>query len=348
MITLIAFIFVFSILVFFHELGHFLSAKAFGVKVYKFSFGFGPKLFGFTKNETEYNICLIPLGGYVKMAGELGQEDKDATLEKVPDKQRFDKKPISIRAIIIALGPLMNIITSIVIISIILLLNGIPMTTSVVETVIENGPAYKAGILAGDKITEINFEKIDDSKDIVDIISNNTGKELIITVDRGDKKYDLTIIPEYNKEYKRGMIGISLNVIAKKLNPLSAIGEGIKTTGNIIKLIFTNIVGMLTGKVEVEVAGPLGIAQMTGEFAKLGFLNLLYFTAILSIFIGIFNLLPIPILDGGQIIILCIEKIRNKPLEPEKMNVIYFIGILLIIMVFLFATYKDITRIFLD
>jgi len=344
--TLIAFIFVFSILVFFHELGHFLSAKAFGVKVYKFSFGFGPKIFGFTSHETEYNICLIPLGGYIKMAGEIGQGEEDKQLELVPQAARFDKKPIGIRAIIVALGPLMNIITSIIIFSIIFLLNGIPMMTSTIETIIENGPADKAGILAGDEIIKINSENIKNSEEIANIVSNNVGKNLFITIDRDGEIYDLNITPEYNEEYKRGMIGISFKVIEKELSIFSALGEGLKTTGHIIRLIFTNTMEMITGKIPVEVAGPLGIAQMTGEYAKLGFSSLLYFTAILSIFIGIFNLFPIPILDGGQIILLCIEKIRGRPLEPEKMNFIYLIGISLMIVLFLFATYKDITRIF--
>ncbi|MEA2021869.1 MAG: RIP metalloprotease RseP, partial [Candidatus Caldatribacteriota bacterium] len=218
---------------------------------------------------------------------------------------------------------------------------------SAIENIIENGPADEAGILAGDDIIKINSENINNSKEIVDIVSNNTGKELIITIDRDGEIYDLIVTPKYNEEYKRGMIGISLKVLVKKLNIFSALVEGLRTTGYITKLIFTNTMEMITGKIPVEVAGPLGIAQMTGEFAKLGFLSLLYFTAILSIFIGIFNLFPIPILDGGQIMLLCIEKIRGKPLEAEKMNFIYLIGISLMIVIFLFATYKDITRIFL-
>lgn len=346
MSTFIAFVFVFSILVFFHELGHFLSAKAFGVKVYKFAFGFGPKILGFKKNETEYNICLIPLGGYVKMAGEMGQGDDDEPIEQVQDTRRFDKKPVSIRAMIVALGPLMNIITAIIIFSMIFLVNGIPVTTSIIDTIVENGPAENAGIIAGDKIIKINSRSVKDTEDIANIVSNNVGKELNFSVDRNGEIVELIIIPKYNEEYKRGMIGISFKIITKELNIFTSLGEGLKTTVFITKMIFTNTMEMITGKIPVEVAGPLGIAQMTGEFAKLGFMSLLYFTAILSIFIGIFNLIPIPILDGGQIVLLCIEKIRGKPLEPEKMNFIYLIGISLMIVIFLFATYNDINRIF--
>ncbi|MDO9555343.1 MAG: RIP metalloprotease RseP [Atribacterota bacterium] len=349
MITIIAFIFVFSILIFFHELGHFIAAKASGVKVYKFSFGFGPKILGFTKNQTEYLICLIPLGGYVKMAGEMGQEDVKETseeTEEVPEEQRFDKKSFGIRALIVALGPFMNIATAVVIFSIIFSVSGIPIVTNCVSTVIENGPAEQAGVLSGDKIIAINSIKMEDPNKIANTINKSSGEELQITLDRGGEIVDVFVIPKYDDDYKKGLIGITFEISVEKINIFSAFSKGIVATGNIIKLIFSNTIEMISGKVPVEIAGPLGIAQMTGEAAKLGFLNLLYFTAILSIFIGIFNLLPIPILDGGHLLILVIEKLRGKPLEPEKINFIYLIGISLIIIIFIIATYKDILRLF--
>jgi len=347
MLTIIAFIFVFSILVFFHEFGHFIAAKASGVKVYKFAFGFGPRILGFTKNQTEYLICLIPLGGYVKMAGEMGQESVKETSEEVPEEQRFDKKSLLIRALIVALGPFMNIVTAVVIFSFIFFINGIPVITSSVSTVVENGPAEQAGIFSGDKIIAINSIKMDDPKRIANIINKSSGEELQITLDREGEIIDVFVIPEYDDSYKKGLIGITFKVSVEKINIFSAFFRGLITTGNIIKLIFSNTIEMITGKVPIEIAGPLGIAQMTGEAAKLGFLNLLYFTAILSIFIGLFNLLPIPILDGGHILILAIEKLRGKPLEAEKINFVYLIGISLMIIIFIIATYKDILRVFI-
>lgn len=348
MLTIIAFIFVFSILIFFHEFGHFIAAKAAGVKVYKFAFGFGPRILGFTKNQTEYVICLIPLGGYVKMAGEMGQESVKETSEEVPEEQRFDKKSLVIRALIVALGPFMNIVTAVVIFSFIFFINGIPVVTSSVLTVIENGPAEQAGIFSGDKIIAINSIKTEDPKRIANIINKSSGEELQITLDREGEIIDVFVIPEYDDNYKKGLIGITFEISVEKINIFSAFLNGLMTTGNIIKLIFSNTIEMITGKVPIEIAGPLGIAQMTGEAAKLGFLNLLYFTAILSIFIGLFNLLPIPILDGGHIIILGIEKLRGKPLEAEKINFMYLIGISLMIIIFVIATYKDILRVFFE
>ena len=347
MLTIIAFVFVFSILIFFHELGHFIAAKVSGVKVYKFAFGFGPKILGFTKNQTEYLICLIPLGGYVKMAGEMGQEDvKKISEEEVPEKQRFDKKTLGIRALIVALGPFMNIATAVVIFSLIFFVNGIPVVTNFVSTVVENGPAEQAGILFGDKIIAIDSIKMEDPNKIANIINESSGEELQLTLDRKEEVIDVFVIPKYDDDYKKGLIGITFEVTIERINIFSAFYKGLIATGNIIKLIFSNTMEMVTGKVPIEIAGPLGIAQMTGEAAKLGFLNLLYFTAILSIFIGLFNLLPIPILDGGHLLILVIEKLRGKPLEPEKINFMYLIGISLMVIIFVIATYKDILRVF--
>jgi regulator of sigma E protease len=346
MLTIIAFIFVFSILIFFHEFGHFIAAKASGVRVYKFAFGFGPRILGFTKNQTEYAICLIPLGGYVKMAGEMGQESAKETSEEVPEEQRFNKKSLVIRALIVSLGPFMNILTAVVIFSLIFFTSGVPTVTNYVSTVIENGPAEQAGIFSGDKIIAIDSIKMEDPKRIANIINESSGEELQITLDRGGENIDVFVIPEYDDNYKKGLIGITFEISIEKINIFSAFSKGLITTINIIKLIFTNTIEMITGKVPVEIAGPLGIAQMTGEAAKLGFLSLLYFTAILSIFIGLFNLLPIPILDGGHLLILAIEKIRGKPLEPEKINFMYLIGISLMIIIFIIATYKDILRVF--
>ncbi|MBA7578027.1 RIP metalloprotease RseP [Candidatus Atribacteria bacterium 1244-E10-H5-B2] len=346
MLTIIAFIFVFSILIFFHEFGHFIAAKASGVRVYKFAFGFGPRVVGFTKNQTEYVICLIPLGGYVKMAGEMGQESVKETSEEVTVEQRFDKKSLGIRALIVALGPFMNIATAVVIFSLIFFINGIPVVTNSVSTVIENGPAEQAGIFSGDKIIAINSIKMEDPNVIANIINKSSGEKLQITLDRVGEVIEVFVIPEYDDSYKKGLIGITFKISVEKINIFSAFSKGLIATGNIIKLIFSNTMEMITGKVPLEIAGPLGIAQMTGEAAKLGFLNLLYFTAILSIFIGLFNLLPIPILDGGHIIILAIEKLRGKPLEAEKISFMYFIGISLMIILFIIATYKDILRVF--
>jgi regulator of sigma E protease len=244
------------------------------------------------------------------MAGEMGQESAEETSEKVPEEQRFDKKSLGIRALIVALGPFMNIATAVFIFSLIFFINGIPIVTNYVSTVIENGPAEQAGIFSGDKIIAINTIEMEEPNEIANIINKSSGEKLQITLDRVGEIIEVFVIPEYDDNYKKGLIGITFEISVEKINIFSAFYKGLIATGNIIKLIFSNTMEMITGKVPIEIAGPLGIAQMTGEAAKLGFFNLLYFTAILSIFIGLFNLLPIPILDGGHIIILAIEKLR--------------------------------------
>jgi len=346
LINLLAFIFVFSILVFFHEFGHFISAKLSGVRVLKFAFGMGPKILSFNRNETEYMICLVPMGGFVKIAGEIGQLDSEVLAEeKIPENQRFDRKPFWTRIFIIIFGPIMNIIISLLIISLVLFINGVPTISNSIYSVIKDGPAEEAGFMAGDIIIAIDSIEIKGYQNISEIINKNIDKNIKITIERNEEILDLYVTPQYDEDYNRGMIGIEFEVIVQKINLFTALGKGIITTKNIIKLIFSNTLEMITGKVPLEIAGPLGIAQMSGEAAKLGWLNLLYFTAILSIFIGLFNLLPIPALDGGHIIILTIEKLRGRPLEAEKMNFIYLIGLSIIVFIFIFATYKDIARI---
>ncbi|GAH59814.1 unnamed protein product, partial [marine sediment metagenome] len=225
---------------FFHEFGHFIAAKASGVRVYKFAFGFGPRILGFTKNQTEYAICLIPLGGYVKMAGEMGQESVKETSDEVPEAQRFDKKSLGIRALIVALGPFMNIATAVVIFSLIFFINGIPTVTNSVSTVIENGPAEQAGIFSGDKIIAIDSIKMEDPNRIADIINKSSGEKLQITLDRGGEVIEVFVIPEYDDSYKKGLIGITFEISFEKFNIFSAFYKGLIATGNIIKLIFSN------------------------------------------------------------------------------------------------------------
>jgi len=306
----------------------------------------GPKILSFNRNETEYMICLVPMGGFVKIAGEIGQLDSEVLAEeKIPENQRFDRKPFWTRIFIIIFGPIMNIIISLLIISLVLFINGVPTISNSIYSVIKDGPAEEAGFMAGDIIIAIDSIEIKDYQNISEIINKNIDNNIKITIERNKEILDLYVTPQYDEDYKRGMIGIEFEVIVQKINLFTALGKGIITTKNIIKLIFSNTLEMITGKVPLEIAGPLGIAQMSGEAAKLGWLNLLYFTAILSIFIGLFNLLPIPTLDGGHIIILTIEKLRGRPLEAEKMNFIYLIGLSIIVFIFIFATYKDIARI---
>ncbi len=341
MLTLFAFLFVIGLLVFFHELGHFLVAKWSGILVYTFSFGFGPKLFGFKWGETEYIVSLLPLGGYVKMAGEDKEEDKD-----IPENRRFNTKPIWIRALIVVAGPLMNFVLAIVIFSLLFMSYGVPSVQPIVDKVIEGGPAYIAGIQPGDKIVEINGKKVDLPEEIARIVNESLGKKLKVTVDRDGKYLTFEVTPIWDDELKRARLFILFKVVVEKYPFIPAVKKGIYTTFVILQLIIVGLWKIITGSAPLEVAGPLGIAQMAGEAAKSGWVNLLNFSSLLSVYIGFLNLLPLPVLDGGVLLLLGIEKLRGKPLEKEKMQIIYYIGISILLILFLFGTYSDLLRIF--
>ena len=341
MVTLFAFLFVIGLLVFFHELGHFLVAKWSGILVYTFSFGFGPRLFGFKWGETEYVVSLLPLGGYVKMAGEDKEEDED-----LPRNRKFNTKPIWIRSLIVVAGPLMNFILAIAIFSLLFMSYGVPSVQPIVDKVIEGGPAYIAGIQPGDKIIEINGKKVNLPEEIARIVNESLGKKLKVTVERGGKHLTFEVTPIWDDELKRARLFILFKVAVEKYPFIPAVKKGIHTTFVILQLIIVGLWKIITGNAPLEVAGPLGIAQMAGEAAKSGWVNLLNFSALLSVYIGFLNLLPLPVLDGGVLLLLGIEKLRGKPLEKEKMQIIYYIGISILLILFLFGTYSDLLRIF--
>lgn len=351
MLTFLAFIFVLGIAIIFHEFGHFITAKLSGIKVFRFSIGFGPKIAGFFWRGTEYLLCLFPFGGYVKMAGEDVHEEVSNYEElknnnNIPEEQRYDKKPFYIRALVIFNGPVMNIFLAILLLIIVFFFSGVAQVSSIISEVESNSPADMAGIVSGDRIISINSVEIEEPEQITILIDQNKGKEIIIEIMRNNYVHETKLIPIYNPEYDRAMIGIALDVKITQLTVFESIEKAIQMVGEIIGLIGKGFVEIITGKMPVELAGPLGIAQMAGEAAKIGFLNLLFFTSVINIFLGIINLLPIPILDGGQIALLAIEKIRGKPLKPEHINFLYIIGLAMIVMIFLVAMYQDIVRIF--
>ncbi len=351
LLTVLSFIFVLGIAILFHEFGHFITAKAAGVKVFSFALGFGPKIVGFYWKGTEYKLCMFPFGGYVKMAGEDSSEennDDKQNKNNIPDNQRFDKKPFSIRAAVIINGPIMNIVLATILLAIVFFFTGQAEISNKISEVSLDSPAGVAGLQNGDTIIEINEKVISNAEEITKIINESLDEELMITVMRENEKLDFYLFPEYNAEHGRAMIGITLDIDFKKISIFSALNKSFAMTKEILILIGKSFSEMITGTMPVELAGPLGIAQMAGEAARVGFLNLLFFAAVINIFLGVINLLPIPIMDGGQILLLIIEKIRKKPLEPEHINFLYLAGTTLVVMIFLIATYQDIIRIFTD
>ncbi|MFH0731971.1 MAG: RIP metalloprotease RseP [Candidatus Omnitrophota bacterium] len=350
MISTLAVLIVFSVLILVHEAGHFFAAKRMGVKVERFSFGFGPKLFSFKKNETEYLICLVPLGGYVKMAGDEPTEER-----KGAEWEFLSKPPIKRFAIIFS-GPLTNYLLSFLLFSLIFVI-GTPALTPEVGDVIKDFPAYSAGIMQGDKITSINGKNIEYWDDLLIEISNaTTGEKVNISLLRNDKPISVGLVPRiietkniFGQVIKVGRLGItsSNNIVTVKTDPFKALYYGAQKTVFLTVLTYKSLWYMITGGMPVKesLAGPVRIVTEIGKAAKLGIVPLLHLTAYINLAIAVFNLLPIPILDGGHILFLGLEKIRKRRLSPKVEQAVTNVALSLLIALFALVTWNDIINI---
>ncbi len=350
--SIFAFVFVLGILVFFHELGHFLIARRIGVKVLKFSLGFGPKLVGRKIGETEYLVSAVPLGGYVKLLGE------DPTEEMSPeDKGRsFSDQTVGKRIAVVMAGPLFNLILA-ALIFVFLFMAGIPLLTTEIGDVIADSPAMKAGVLPGDKIVAINGKEISLWDEMKEIIEKNRDQAMTFTVQRGDNRIDLKITPmvvddenPLKEKVRVGRIGVRPKgtFIIKRYNPVSAVMLGIERTWNITELTVLGIIKIFQREIPADtIGGPILILQMAGQQASEGFVNIMLFIAILSINLGVINLFPIPILDGGHVLFFLIEAVMGKPVSIKKREIAQQIGLFLLVSLMLFAFYNDIMRFFI-
>ena len=335
--TIIAAIILFGIIVFIHELGHFLFAKKAGVKIHEFAIGMGPKIYSKQKGETKYSLRLLPLGGYVSMEGEDGASN---------DPNSFGAKTVLQRASIIFAGPFFNIILTILLLIPVFSYMGTPSDKNVLGQVLENTPAIEAGLKPNDKIIEINGNKINNWQDIVNNIQGDNIETLNIKVERDNTTKDITVTPEKNEEGKY-VIGIT-PVYDKSI--LKSVPRAFTATWDMIKQMLLFVVQLFTGTVpggfENSVAGPVGVIGIVSDAAKMGIINLVYIGAVISLNLGILNLLPIPALDGGRLLFLLIEAIRGKKMDPDKEGMIHTAGLMLLLGFMLFVTYKDILKLF--
>ncbi len=334
MTTAFVAIIVFGLLVLIHELGHFTVAKLVDIKIHEFAIGMGPKLLQTKKGETTYSIRALPLGGYVKMEGEDEESD---------DLRSFNNKPVWARIAVIFAGPFMNFILAIGLFSIIFYFIGTPTTK--ISEVIPQSPAQHVGIQSGDIIHSINGEKMDTWQNIIDVISNSEENSIDILIIRNGNRIKKTVKPARNMDTNRTTIGI---VTAMERSIVASIRNGFI----VIKAITTDVLiflkGLITRKPDVagEVMGPVGIINLVGQVAKSGWLDVANLTAVLSVNLGLINLLPIPALDGSRIMFLLAEVLRGKPLDPEKEGIIHLIGFGILITLMLIITYKDILNFF--
>lgn len=350
MTTLLATIFVLGILIFFHELGHFLVAKKSGIRVERFSLGFPPKLIGKKIGDTEYCVSWIPLGGYVKMAGEDPDEKK---IKGEP--WEFMSKPVHTRAFVVFAGPAMNFILAILIFWGIIFFAGkqeIHENTNQIGLVAPGGPADKTGIKPGDRIISINGIEVSTFKEMAEIIYRQVEKPVEVKWRREGEEHTATIITfkdrildEKGEIRYVGKIGIGPSYTTIKVGFFRSLLEGIDTSLFILVETIKFIVGLITGTASIKlIGGPVFIAQVAGQTAKTGIVNLLSFTALLSVNLSLINVLPIPVLDGGHLLFLGIEKIKGKPLSIKQRTALQHIGLAFLILLIIFITYNDFVR----
>lgn len=330
---------IFLILILPHELGHFLVARACGMRVEKFSLGFGPKLWSVKKKGIEYLVSLFPLGGYVKIAGMApGEQNVEGG---------FYSKSFSSKLAVILAGSAMNLFISFFLFSVIFMVGfrSINIESPVVGEVIEGSPAQMAGIEQDDKIISINGHAIERWEEIANFIQEKDADNLHIVVTREGTTLSFEIIPEYYPEYERRLIGVSPSTELVRYNPLTSFALGAQRVVVIIGLIFRTLGGMVMGQVPAQFTGPVGIVQYVGEATELGIIPFVSLTALLGINLALFNLFPIPALDGGRLIFIVIERIRKKPVKVEFQEFIHYIGFLILIILMFLVTYQDILRI---
>jgi len=352
---ILPFILVLGILIFFHELGHFLVAKCSGVKVLKFALGFGPKLVGKNIGDTEYSIRYFPLGGFVKMLGEDESDEESKNLPPEEAKKSFENQPVFIRIAIVAAGPLFNLILALILFSGLFFISGQQVIIPEIGQITEGMPAHKAGLQKGDVVVSIEGKAINTWSEMKDIVQPSAGKPLKITIQRGDKLLTHIIVPEatvvknmFGQEIRAALIGIVSSGKVKKIQfgPWEAAKKATIETWKWVKLTCLVVVKLFQGAIPLkEVGGPILIGHMAGKLAQDSFINLIPFMAIISVNLAILNLFPIPILDGGLIIFLLFELLLGKPLRPKMRELAMKAGLFLLVFLMLIITFNDLSRI---
>jgi regulator of sigma E protease len=358
---LVPFLFVLTIVVFFHELGHFLVARWCGIKVLVFSLGFGPEIAGFNdRHGTRWKISAVPLGGYVKFFGDdnaASTPDRDAAaaMSESEKKDSFVHQPVPSRAAVVAAGPIANFVLAVAIFAGIFMIVGKQTTTARVDAIQEGSAAAAAGFRPGDLVVSIDGDKIGSFSDMQRIVSVSSGEPLKIVVERDGHPLTLTATPQlkelkdnFGNVHRLGVLGVSRSMASgdiktHKVDPLTAVVMGAQETWFVVDRTLAYIGGVFAGREAADqLGGPIRIAQVSGQVASAGFVALIHLTAVLSVSIGLLNLFPIPLLDGGHLLFYGIEAARGRPLSERAQEVGFRIGLAIVVMLMIFATFNDI------
>ncbi|ACI98615.1 RIP metalloprotease RseP [Rhodospirillum centenum] len=354
----VVFLVVLTVLVFVHELGHYWVARRNGVRVEVFSIGFGPELFGFNDRAgTRWKFSAVPLGGYVKMFGDADAASRpDFRLDDLPPEERarsFYHQSLGSRAAIVAAGPAANFAFAIVALALLFTVYGQPFTAPVIEEVSPDGAAAEAGLLPGDRVLSIDGQTIERFEDITQLVVQYPGRPLALVVQRDGLEVPVTVTPRtvevedrFGNTHTIGRIGVLRGADEfKKRDPLSAVWYAGKETLSLTLGTLKAVGQMISGtRGTDELGGPLRIAQMSGEVAQTGFVALVWFVAILSINLGLINLFPIPMLDGGHLLFYGIEAVRGRPLGERAQEYGFRIGLALVLTLMVFATWNDLVH----
>ena len=351
-ISVVAAVVVLGFLILFHELGHFVVAKRTGVGVLKFSIGFGPKVIGRRIGQTEYVLSAIPLGGFVKMVG----EDPEEELSEADAKVAFPHQSIWKRMAIVAAGPAANLLFAFLGFSVVFMVYGarVPSETAKVGGTLENMPAATAGLKSGDVITAIDGAPVDRWDSLSEAIRASGGRTLTLTYVRDGVSNQVPVTPQAKPDKNMFgetlgtayVIGIERGFDVEQVGPLTAVGMGAQQTAWWVKTIFISIAKMFQGRIPTkDIGGPILIVQAAGQQARLGLEYLLHFMAVISVNLGVLNLLPIPILDGGHFIFFAAEGILRRPLDIRHREIAQQVGLVLLISLMAFAFYNDIARV---
>jgi regulator of sigma E protease len=358
---LVPFLFVLTLVVFFHELGHFLVARACGVRILVFSIGFGPELLGFNdRHGTRWKIAAIPLGGYVKFFGDdnAASVPDPVAIARMSEEERrgsFIYQSVARRAAIVFAGPLANFLLAVVIFAGLFMIFGKPSTSPRVDAVQPASAAEAAGFKPGDLVLTINGRAIESFSDMQQIVSTSAGETLLFEVERGGVRLTLKATPalkemkdRFGNVHRQGILGITRSPSPddahfQPVGALKAVELGVQRTWFVAERTLSYIGGVISGREAADqLGGPIRIAQVSGQVATEGLASLFSLAAVLSVSIGLLNLFPVPLLDGGHLLFYAIEAVRGKPLSERAQEVGFRIGLAIVVMLMIFATYNDI------
>ena len=355
MSTVVLAILALELMILVHELGHLIVAKRVGITVHTFAIGFGPRLWAVTRGETTYALNLLPIGGYVNMAG----EDLDARQPEVAPDRSFRTKSVGARLAVVCAGPVMNFLLAVLLLGVIAVTFGVAIAVSTrVGTLLSGYPAAKAGLRPGDVIIAIDGRPMRDGEEIVRTIHSSNpnppatlptnsqpvyGRTLALLIRRDGSQLEIHVATQYDARQRVWLTGFSPSVIRERLDPVRALGWGVVTTGRDIAAYLSAIGGLaMSGRLIAELSGPVAAVRVLGQAAQSGAEYFLYITAFFSIIIGLFNLFPLPALDGGRAAFLIVEGLRRRPVDPRREGYIHLVGLALLLCLIIALTVRDI------